>query len=62
MTKNGCYNRGEFVTEFFVQDGYNADGTRKMVPIPFINTRDCQYTITTPDTRCEGCSWQKTKE
>lgn len=52
----------------WVQDGYvseyhpaSDDVVRhpKMVAIPFVNTVTCQYTLTTPDHRCDGCFQQK---
>lgn len=57
----GCFDRGEYVTESSVQDGWNEDGTRKVIQIPFKMTRDCQYTFTElgqKDHGCVGCKWR----
>lgn len=59
--RNGCYNKPRPVAgaPLQVQDGYSADGTRRMVTVPFVMEPGCQYTLRTPDPRCDGCEHEK---
>lgn len=59
---NSCYNRPPLEEFAEVQDGYlraDVDGMQTRIPIvkivPAPMTKDCQYTLTTPDPRCAGC-------
>lgn len=53
----GCYNRPPLRDSVTVFDGYcNQDRTEpftRVIPDPM--SRECQYTISTPDPQCAGC-------
>lgn len=63
----GCYNRKPLVDEVLVRDGYFTtvdEGwsgfSRKAVWVEITNpmSKDCQYSKTTLDSRCNGCMWR----
>jgi len=58
VIKHGCYNHKPFKTTLDVQDGWNENGTRKMITIPVKFTTDCQYDLKLTDGQCDGCCWQ----
>lgn len=61
---NGCYNADRSHKPVMVQDGYNADGSRRMVEQKFRFTHDCQYThswLGQADEYCLGCKWRAEK-
>lgn len=61
MKPYACHDRPEFRTRLKVQDGHFDDGHQRiprMVAIPFVMAKDCQYTNTElgqKDPRCEAC-------
>jgi len=62
----GCYDRKDFRKEVVVQDGWHWKGgdeqTKKVVRVPFLMEKDCQYTLSElgqKDERCIGCKWRK---
>lgn len=57
MKKFGCHNRDHLRQTVEVQDGWNANGTRRMVTVPVRSTPDCQYDQRQVDARCAGCRW-----
>ena len=67
---HGCYDRPPMRETYPVQDGYLPPsrpdaGTRlpRIVQIPHVMTRDCQYTQHQPqDERCAGCCHQKKED
>lgn len=63
MSKHGCHNRPPFRDWHHAQDGYHANTTsrvQRLVQIPHVMTRDCQYTKQEPgDQRCAGCCHQQ---
>jgi hypothetical protein len=59
---HGCHNRTLLPT-FVVKDGYDSVGDLVWKTIPDITSRDCKYTIDTPDDeRCVGCRHIKKQE
>lgn len=63
MTNYACHNRKPFKPTLTVQDGYNPDGTRNMVEVPFRMSPSCEYTRTElgeVDVRCGGCGHKNT--
>jgi hypothetical protein len=57
----GCFDRAPFRPTVRVQQGWTADGRRKMEFIPFAMTTDCQYRHTElgqRDSGCDGCKWR----
>lgn len=57
----GCFNRAPLKTRAKVQDGWWADGTRKMIEIADPMTKTCNYTTTElgkVDPQCNGCKWK----
>ena len=61
---HGCYNRPPLKTRVKVQDGWWADGTRKMIEIPDPMTKVCNYTTTELgriDPFFAGCKWKENK-
>lgn len=66
MKLNGCHNRAPFVNTVVVQSGWQYEQRMVdlsyvrmpvMVEVPNVMTKDCQYSILTPDPRCAGCTW-----
>lgn len=56
----GCYNRAPFKETIWVQDGWYDTTVRmqpRMVQIPDPMSKECNYSKTHPDPRCEGCRW-----
>ena len=53
----GCYNGAPYRETMAVQDGWNADGTRRMKDSPFRMSRDCRYDRAMTDSACAGCCW-----
>jgi len=53
----GCHNRGHFRAQLQVQDGWNQNGTRRMITISVRSSASCQYDLRTTDKRCAGCRW-----
>ena len=51
----GCHNRAPFRETVEVQDGWNADGTRRTVQAPFRMARECRYDRSLDDSACAGC-------
>ncbi|WP_288081853.1 hypothetical protein [Pseudomonas sp.] len=51
----GCHNRPPFRDTVCVQDGWNDDGTRRVVEIPFRMSRECRYDRSLSDSACAGC-------
>lgn len=66
-THNACHNREPFKDTTVVQVGWNwlPDGfgnptrTEILSEIPVPMTKDCQYSIRTPDPKCAGCRWNQ---
>lgn len=64
--RHGCFNRSAFAAYHQAQNGYwpaskPEAGTRlpRIVQIPHVMTRDCQYTKHNPtDAGCAGCNHQ----
>lgn len=59
----GCKNRPPVDDLQFiqVQDGYNDDGTRRMIDhLPEWKRIPCGHTERAQDSRCSGCKWRKT--
>lgn len=54
---NGCKNREPFKKSMIVQDGWNPDGTRKTIVVPFRMEQSCQYQKDDKynDQQCNGC-------
>jgi hypothetical protein len=68
LPRNGCYNRAPLVETVIVQTGWSdlfrhesGLDTRVayMDEIPNPNSKDCQYSRTTEDERCDGCVWKQ---
>lgn len=64
LPRNGCYNRAPLRDSVMAQDGYHNDPTAafrnpRMVQIPDPMSKDCQYSRTTADERCDGCKWRQ---
>lgn len=57
----GCYNRAHFRATLEVQDGWNKNGTRRMVTVPVRSEPDCMYDLKDKDKRCEGCRHAQTQ-
>jgi hypothetical protein len=67
--KNGCFDHAPYKNRVMVQDGWTDEPlspttlTRTRMPvikaIPNPNTKDCQYSLTTLDEKCEGCKWKQ---
>ena len=57
MTVYGCHNRAHLRAFFDVQDGWNDNGTRRMVTVPIRSNPDCQYDNKATDKKCLGCRW-----
>lgn len=51
----GCHNRAPFRETVEVQDGWNADGTRRTVEMTFRMARECRYDRSLDDSACAGC-------
>lgn len=51
----GCHNRAPYRETSVVQDGWNDDGTRRMINIRFRMSRDCRYDRSLDDSACNGC-------
>jgi hypothetical protein len=53
LPRNGCHNRkpllGQYVSRQF---GWTIDNAA---------SKDCQYSKTTVDERCDGCKWRQSK-
>jgi hypothetical protein len=59
---HGCHNR-TLMSTITVKDGYNSVGALLWKTIPDITSRDCKYTIDTPDDKgCVGCRHVNKKE
>ncbi len=66
-TLNACHNREPFKDTTIVQqgwvDGFGIGGTPTRLPaltaIPVPMTKECQYSIRTPDPKCAGCRWNQ---
>lgn len=57
----GCYNRKPYKPTLWVQNGWFSTGARVMVEVPFVMSKECQYTTTElgqKDSGCIGCEWQ----
>lgn len=67
LKKHGCHNRPEFKLWHHAQDGWHpmskpeaATRLPRIVLIPHVMTRDCQYTGENPnDAGCAGCQHQQ---
>lgn len=49
----------------YVQDGWNDDGTRRMVKAPATRWEPsvpCGFLESADDSECDGCVWQRDKE
>lgn len=53
----GCHNRQHLRSTLEVQDGWNPNGTRRMITVPVRSNPDCQYDRSSTDKRCAGCRW-----
>jgi hypothetical protein len=71
LPRNGCYDRAPLQNEVWVRTGWFGfhsfnDGTvlkqPKFTKIANPMTKDCQYSRTTADLRCDGCVWQQELE
>lgn len=64
MTHYACHDHAPYLTRIPMQDGYFLDGvtrTARMVSVPQVMARDCQFTHTElgkADSRCDGCRWR----
>lgn len=66
LRRYGCFDRPPYRAELAVQDGWlPIDATDhvksrlpRIVTVPVPMTKDCQYSKTTPDVRCDGCRWR----
>jgi hypothetical protein len=59
---HGCHNR-TLMSTITVKDGYNSVGDLLWKDIPDVTSRDCKYTIDTPDDNgCVGCRNVNKKE
>lgn len=65
LPRNGCFNRLALVPFVVAQDGwrYNVTSDHDRIPeLRLINnpmSKDCQYSKTTADERCDGCKWKQ---
>ena len=67
LPRNGCHNRQPLVSTVIVQSGWTEldanlrDRTFSRYPvlreIPNPMSKDCLYSQTTVDARCDGCKW-----
>ena len=66
--KYGCHNRSDYAPYHMAQDGYTSSKPDsdsrlpKMVKVPHVMTRDCQYTLTElgkVDSKCNHCKHKK---
>jgi len=53
----GCHNRPHLRATLEVQNGWNSNGTRRMVTVAVRSTPECQYDLRHTDARCAGCRW-----
>ena len=51
----GCHNRVAFLDRVEMQDGWNVEGTRKVVAVPFRMSGECRYDRSLSDSACFGC-------
>ena len=51
----GCFNRAPFRERLEMQDGWNVEGTRETVVMPFRMSRECRYDRSLYDSACAGC-------
>lgn len=66
MKRHGCYDRQPLRDWHHAQDGYwpmskpdAASRLPRIVQIPHVMTRECQYTLHNPtDAGCTGCKHQ----
>lgn len=68
LPRNGCYNRWPLTDSVIVQTGWGKpfkDGagiiyrTALHAEIDNPMSKDCQYSKTTRDERCDGCAWKQ---
>lgn len=66
---HGCHNRQPFKDWYYAQDGYQPMSSDKatsrlprIVKVPHVMTRDCQYSKHTTDARCAGCCHQQKED
>lgn len=70
MKLNACHNRAPFADSYPAQDGWFSTGLQTpdgrehtrlpiIVAVPHVMTKDCQYSIRTPDPKCTGCRWNQ---
>ena len=57
MNVYGCHNRDHLRATLDVQDGWNKNGTRKMITVPVRSSPDCLYDRKEVDKKCSGCRW-----
>jgi hypothetical protein len=66
LPRNGCYNREPLRDSVKVQAGWDDCFVKTrnpvMVHIPDPMSKDCQYSRTTADERCDGCKWRQALE
>lgn len=58
---HSCHNRPPYRETLEVQAGWHGDGTRRMVLIPAVNTKDCSHArigLAQTDPACNDCRWR----
>lgn len=58
--KAGCFNGQPPTTRYLVQNGWNSDGTRRMLLIENTASKQCRQMLDLPE--CEGCTYPKDHE
>ena len=53
-----CVNRKPYLDTATVQNGWNDDGTRKMITIANPMSKSCRFDLKATHPECAGCGWR----
>lgn len=57
----GCFNRADYLPGYTIHGVSKESGLPVSTTMPFVMSKDCQYTLTKQgrfDAMCDGCKWK----